>query len=148
MLPKPPPKPEGLDLAAAIGQTELLVQVALLADNDGKAGGLLAFSGGLIAGDIAAQSPLGKHWWIPLFGLGIVAALCLLSLYNLRFKKGPDLDELEGMAFFEYGAYVALRESVAGNADDIRHKTRILQWATWLLIGTLIVLLPVTLATR
>lgn len=52
-----------LDASLGLAQTQLLGQLADETSIDGRAMGVLAFSGALLAADVAAKDTLGR-WWV------------------------------------------------------------------------------------
>lgn len=67
------------EMALKLAETQMLAQIADDASLDGRATGLLAFNGAIVAATIAAKSLLGGNWWTPLI-------VVTLTTWMLLFK--------------------------------------------------------------
>jgi hypothetical protein len=74
-------------VAMAIAQ--IAAQTAAADNNDLKAMGLLGFNGALVAANVALKDSLHHLWWLPLPGIVISIAMCLLVSRHYEFEAGP-----------------------------------------------------------
>lgn len=98
-----------LEASLELAQTQLLGQLAEETSIDGETMGVLAFTGGLLAVDIASKSLLGTWWWTPLVGIGLATLACIQSI----FGDPPDLGPSSLQFYVAYGG----GESVAARAQ-------------------------------
>jgi hypothetical protein len=67
-------------MAIKLAETQLLAQIADDASLDGRATGLLAFNGAIVAATIAAKSLLGEFWWTPLIVVALTTWILLFKV--------------------------------------------------------------------
>lgn len=142
-----------MDLVISLAEGELSAQVTQEAGADTKAVGLAGLAGALLIAIVATRGNFGRFWWLPFAGFLFAAIFAMLSLFTDPLKTGPSLPAFYGdiKTESEEAAKSKAIEDLFGDLGQNRQllevKNALLQRTILLFAGTLVVSIPVLLAT-
>jgi hypothetical protein len=128
----------------ALGETQLQIQFALLGTYDARAIGALAVDSALAAVATATADPIGRFWWLSLFGLLVAALPCVFVLSSgdgwMATRAVYDIDQAseDGVALMDRILVASIARAVDANEQILQRKQMLVSAAS-LLTGMTIV---------